>query len=133
MLDITRPTGQFDAALLMSEIETAVPSLLPQDNELTFFVEAGATGCRVSVPDDTSAPDLATVNSIIDAHDSSLAAWGPIRDERNRLLAASDWTQLTDIGLSQAQQRNWQVYRQALRDITNYSTPADVVWPIAPE
>lgn len=54
-----------------------------------------------------------------------------IRTERDRLLKASDWTQLPDI--PQATKDLWVSYRQALRDVTaQESFPATVEWPTAP-
>lgn len=53
-----------------------------------------------------------------------------IRALRNRLLAASDWTQVPDAPVDQAA---WATYRQALRDITAQPTfPAAVTWPDKP-
>jgi hypothetical protein len=53
------------------------------------------------------------------------------RAERNRLLAASDWTQLPDAPVDQA---SWATYRQALRDITaQQGFPENVIWPTPPE
>lgn len=50
---------------------------------------------------------------------------------RNRLLAASDWTQLPDVPL--VTKELWVQYRQALRDITNQSGyPLDIIWPLEP-
>jgi hypothetical protein len=40
-----------------------------------------------------------------------------IRRERDRRLAASDWTQLPDSPLSDEQRAEWAAYRQALRDL----------------
>lgn len=60
-------------------------------------------------------------------------AWNLIRQERNRLLAASDWTQMADSPLSTEEQEDWAIYRQALRDITDQEDPDNIVWPIAPE
>lgn len=55
-----------------------------------------------------------------------------VRAERNRLLAASDWTQLPDV--PEALRSAWAIYRQALRDIPQQSGfPASVVWPSKPE
>lgn len=52
--------------------------------------------------------------------------------ERNKLLQNSDWTQLTDVPLSNKSQ--WTTYRQALRDITIQSGyPFNVIWPTKPE
>ena len=54
----------------------------------------------------------------------------PLREERNRRIAETDWWALADLTMSQAQ---WD-YRQALRDITkSYSSLDDVVWPTKPE
>lgn len=57
-------------------------------------------------------------------------AWEPIREERNKLLQESDWTQLQD---SSADKAAWALYRQKLRDITtNNNSPESVVWPEKP-
>jgi hypothetical protein len=54
-----------------------------------------------------------------------------IRIKRNKLLAACDWTQVTDVPVATSQK--WATYRQALRDITGQQTfPKNVAWPIAP-
>ncbi len=56
-----------------------------------------------------------------------------IRSTRNRLIAASDWTQLPDAPLSAAQVSAWLLYRQQLLDVTKEAGfPANVIWPIAP-
>jgi|SaaInlStandDraft_4_1057021.scaffolds.fasta_scaffold50220_1 hypothetical protein len=39
------------------------------------------------------------------------------RKERDTLLAESDWTQLADSQLSEAEAISWASYRQALRDV----------------
>ena len=57
-------------------------------------------------------------------------AWGRVRAERDRLLAASDWTQVADAPVDSAA---WAVYRQELRDVPqDFATPDAVVWPAAP-
>ena len=53
-----------------------------------------------------------------------------VRAERNQLLAASDWTQLTDAPVDRAA---WATYRQALRDLPQtYSGDGPIPWPVAP-
>jgi hypothetical protein len=53
-----------------------------------------------------------------------------VRSERNRLLTASDWTQLAD---SPVYKTAWATYRQELRDIsTQDGFPTTVVWPVKP-
>ena len=44
-----------------------------------------------------------------------------LREERNRLLAVSDWTQSKDVTLSN--ESAWKTYRQALRDLPASATP----------
>jgi hypothetical protein len=58
-----------------------------------------------------------------------------VRQERDRLLAASDWTQLPDAqaALSNAQKLAWSAYRQALRDVPQQlNFPSNVTWPVKP-
>lgn len=53
-----------------------------------------------------------------------------LRAERNQLLTASDWTQISD---STADKAAWATYRQALRDITTQAGfPWTVEWPVQP-
>lgn len=52
------------------------------------------------------------------------------KKERNRLLRASDWTQLPDspmLGNS-----DWVTYRQSLRDLDYKTDLAQVIWPTEP-
>ena len=52
-----------------------------------------------------------------------------LRNERNRLIAETDWWASSDLTMTDAQTN----YRQALRDITDtYSSLDDVVWPEKP-
>lgn len=52
------------------------------------------------------------------------------RAKRNELLAASDWTQVSDAPVDQSA---WAVYRQALRDITSQpGFPLEITWPAQP-
>jgi hypothetical protein len=57
------------------------------------------------------------------------AQWTVIRAERNKLLAACDWTQLPD---ASADATAWATYRQALRDITTQANPFNIIWPVEP-
>jgi len=53
-----------------------------------------------------------------------------VRKQRTELLAASDWTQLTDAPINSSV---WATYRQQLRDITAQSGfPWEINWPVAP-
>lgn len=58
------------------------------------------------------------------------AAWEDLRIERNRRLAASDWTQVADAPVDRAA---WAAYRQELRDLPdNTKDPRNIVWPKQP-
>jgi hypothetical protein len=49
---------------------------------------------------------------------------------RNKFLTQSDWTQMADAPLTEAERAEWRVYRQALRDLP---TTTDVANPEFPE
>ena len=52
-----------------------------------------------------------------------------VRNQRERLLSATDWMALSDNTMTP----EWASYRQALRDITDQDGfPSDVVWPTKP-
>ena len=54
-----------------------------------------------------------------------------VRTERNTKLAATDWTQVSDV--PQAIKDSYVTYRQALRDVTAQSGfPWTITWPDAP-
>ena len=58
------------------------------------------------------------------------------RMKRNELLAASDWTQMSDSPLADDAKTSWATYRTALRNLpTNENWPSleDADWPTAPE
>lgn len=59
-----------------------------------------------------------------------LTQWPIVREQRNELLASSDWTQLPDVPLPTKEA--WAAYRQALRDVTDQPDPFEIVWPTAP-
>lgn len=53
-----------------------------------------------------------------------------VRDRRNQLLVASDWTQVADAPVDRAA---WAEYRTQLRDLPNQpGFPYQVAWPFAP-
>jgi len=58
------------------------------------------------------------------------AKWKDVRDQRNSLLADTDWWATTDRTMSEDES----TYRQALRDLPSTTdNPDDVVWPEKPE
>ena len=74
-------------------------------------------------------PDAATLDAAWPAVRDA-RAWAQVRQERDRLLDASDWTQVADAPVDA---QAWADYRQTLRDIPqDFATPDDVVWPEQP-
>lgn len=69
--------------------------------------------------------------------DAQEAAWAAgagnrARLERNRLLAATDWSQAVDT--PQAVKTKYSAYRQALRDVPQQpGFPDNIQWPVKPE
>lgn len=61
-------------------------------------------------------------------------SWSNIQEARNYLLKQCDWTQLSDVVMSEEKKQKWTNYRQQLRDITtNFTNPEQVIWPIPPD
>lgn len=57
------------------------------------------------------------------------AQWAKVRQQRNQLLSASDFSQLPD---SPKNKQAWAKYRQDLRDVTKQADPFNVIWPTTP-
>lgn len=54
-----------------------------------------------------------------------------IRDNRNALLAGTDWTQNNDV--PPIIKDSYAVYRQALRDVPSQEGfPHNIIWPVSP-
>jgi len=68
---------------------------------------------------------ISTENANDEAITTSIRGW------RNQQLAASDWTQLSDVDLPN--KWDWAVYRQELRDMMNKGVPPkEIVFPTPP-
>ena len=65
-------------------------------------------------------------------HDAE-TIWHATRTLRDRLLAASDWTQLPDAPLTDAKKEKWKAYRAELRALPESGeNPEEVTWPKQP-
>jgi hypothetical protein len=60
--------------------------------------------------------------------------WLPrLREDRNKRLSESDWTQISDAPLTEDQKTAWRTYRQSLRDLpASTNDPSRPVWPSRP-
>jgi hypothetical protein len=62
--------------------------------------------------------------------------WSALREERNRLLSATDFMMTMDFynGMSAQEQTDVTAYRASLRDLpSNTTDPANVTWPTQPQ
>jgi len=61
--------------------------------------------------------------------------WIPFREQRDKLLRESDWTQISDYSLVTEEEKVlWAEYRQELRDLPEtYPNSEDIVWPSQPQ
>ena len=75
-----------------------------------------------------------TFDAASEADFNSARKWENVRAERDRLLANSDFSQLSDAPGSASNKTSWAAYRQDLRDIpaTYAADPETVVWPTPP-
>ena len=83
------------------------------------------------LPDVSQVDADAALAAYNDAESQEAQQWAIVRDQRNAMLDASDWTQMADNGMPSAVRAAWVDYRQALRDITTQTLP--VTWPSEPQ
>ena len=100
---------------------------------LTRFQSAVRTG-----PEQDSKGNWMWVYNAVDWSEEQIATatesqWALIRQQRNSMLTASDWTQLADAPFTEAKKVEWSEYRQELRDITTQTDPFDIQWPEQPK
>ena len=108
----------------MISVAQAILSLYPDAK----FVTVGGVISKWQNPDITQ-PTEAEIQAEITRLEGE-QPWKELRQERNRLLAETDYLALSDNTMS----AEMTTYRQALRDITsNTSDPANPTWPTKPE
>ena len=80
---------------------------------------------------DLTAEEEAELAARAEAADLDLS---DIRNQRNGMLANSDWTQLGDAPLTDGKKAEWVTYRQALRDYPAESDKVSTLpaWPTEP-
>jgi hypothetical protein len=102
-------------------IEACLKQDFPEEKHMFIDVTDDVTIKNIKVnPDGTITTDTAYL-------------YGDIRQKRNQLLAASDWTQFRDSPLTTEKQDEWAVYRQSLRDLpSTVADPTNVTWPTPP-
>lgn len=83
---------------------------------------------NVTFIDSSKKPSWADVQSQMNP-----VEWRTVRFNRDKKLQGCDWTVLSDVPMSDSKRTEWEVYRQALRDVTNQSDPFNITWPTPPE
>lgn len=93
-----------------------------------IHLEAGEVALPVDGPGDwLISPDGKAVSAVPPSVERQ---WMDVRRQRDALLVGCDWTQLPDV--PETTRAAWVPYRQALRDVTDVASPADVIWPTPP-
>ena len=114
------------------DISKAIHSLVP---EAEFIVESNSFNkirwLSKNIPQPTEEEIKAKLTELQAAEPMRL-----LREERNRKLTETDWTQYRDVSLSN--DSDWQTYRQSLRDLPqNFSPIIDIItedgYPIVKE
>lgn len=83
-----------------------------------------------------SAADVLPGETAVDAIPASLTAAllvAEVRQRRDALLAACDWTQAPDSPLDASAKAAWASYRTALRNLPQQAGfPDSIIWPMTP-
>lgn len=91
-----------------------------------------STGYRAISSADQALPNEMAVDAVPESLLSALLE-AEVRQERDGLLTASDWTQVADGPLSSTTRVAWAAYREALRNVPQQEGfPATIEWPTAP-
>ena len=98
----------------------------------TMFAKVTGADTNGSAIESQDPSDWGTTWSEVSAKLDELTSAEPmrlLREERDRLIAVTDWWASSDLTMTDAQT----AYRQALRDITDSATSLeDVTWPTKP-
>jgi hypothetical protein len=125
--DTSFPKTISDSLLADFGVFTVSESAMPSYDPMTQSVERAALPTLVNGVWAWGWDVTALTAEQIAARDAAKAA--SIRRERDSLLAATDWTALSDVTMS----AEMATYRQALRDITAQAGfPHSVNWPAKP-
>jgi len=98
----------------------------------TMFAKVTGEDANGSAIESQNPSDWGTTWAEVSAKKAELTSAEPmrlLREERDRLIAVTDWWASSDLTMTDAQT----AYRQALRDITDSATSLeDVTWPTKP-
>ena len=107
-------------------------ALLKEYPDKEFYINLNTDPNEVKAWDGTTFVDFTYDSAKVNAaHDSLIIEhqWQELREERDRLLAETDWMANSDVTLADA----WKTYRKNLRDLpANTADPANPTWPTKP-
>lgn len=115
-------------AILQIQTSWVLPDIIRaagQDIKSAYVVDNS-----LYLPDVSQVDADAALAAYDDAVSQEAKEWAIVRDARNAELDSTDWTQMSDNGMSSVVRTAWVDYRQALRDITTQTLP--VSWPTKP-
>lgn len=126
-------TGQILRVVQTTDIESQLQSgesyLEGVIDDTAYYIANGAAVAIPAKPDQYSVFDFTTKQWV---QNQSMAIID-VSTKRQRLLYASDWTQIPNGPLTTTQQEAWATYRQELRDIPEQSGyPFNVIFPTPP-
>lgn len=132
----------------MTDIATALIEILPKNSEWVLrgeptteaefaemYRKITGVDSNGSAIESSNPTDWGTTWDAVKAKKDALIAAEPmrlLREERDRLIAETDWMAGSDVTLADA----WKTYRQALRDAPAQDGVTgldDVTWPTKPE
>lgn len=126
-------TGQILRIVVTTDIESQLQSgesyLEGAIDDSAYYISNGVAVAIPPKPDQYSVFDFTTKQWV---QNQSMAVTD-VSTKRQRLLYASDWTQIPNGPLTTTQQEAWATYRQELRDIPEQSGyPFNVIFPTPP-
>ena len=123
--NVSLPSELADESLIEWDMHVVLPTPMPTDytKNITEGTPIITDGIYYQNWNQTPASETEIANRIE-------SKWWEIREIRNELLAACDWTQLSDV--STETKAIWIEYRQSLRDITSQTNPFSITWPAKP-
>ena len=126
-------TGEISKTVQTDDIDSQIQSgesyVEGSIDQSVYYID---NGVAVAIPAQTSPYSVFDFNTKQWVLVENLAL-ADVLPKRQRLLYASDWTQIPNNPLTTEQQAVWAIYRQELRDIPEQSGyPFNVIFPTPP-
>lgn len=126
-------TGQILRIVQTTDIDSQLQSgesyLEGTIDDSAYYISNGVAVAIPAKPDQYSVFDFTTKQWV----QNQTMAVSDVNLKRQKLLYATDWTQIPNGPLTTTQQEAWATYRQELRDIPEQSGyPFNVIWPTPP-